>query len=186
MELYKDTSRTPEERAWDLVARMTLTEKVGQLTQRPYGFRCYERVGDEITLTEELTGEIEKYGSIGAIYGLFRADPWANRDYDSGLDGALAIKARNQVQKYVLSHSRLGIPVLFSTECAHGHQALDGYMLPVSLASACSFAPKLVEKAFTVCGNQMAEMGVDLALVSVMDMLRDPRWGRCEECFGED
>jgi len=186
MELYKDTSRTPEERARDLVSRMTLAEKVGQLTQRPYGFRCYERNGEQIKLTEELTKEIEKYGSIGAIYGLYRADPWANRDYDSGLDGALAVKARNQVQEYVLSHSRFQIPVMFSTECAHGHQALDGYMLPVSLASACTFSPALVEKAFSVCGNQMAEMGVDLALVSVMDMLRDPRWGRCEECFGED
>lgn len=186
MELYKDASLSAEERADDLLSRMTLTEKIGQLTQRPYGFRCYERKGEKIELTEELTREVEKYGSIGAIYGLFRADPWANRDYATGLEGELAVKTRNLVQEYVISHSRLGIPVLFSTECSHGHQALDGYMLPVNLASACTFSPSLVRNAFSVCGQQMHELGVDLALVSVMDILRDPRWGRCEECFGED
>lgn len=186
MELYKDPSRSPTERAEDLLSRMTLTEKIGQLTSRPYGFRCYERNGNQIKLTEELTREVKKFGSIGAIYGLFRADPWANRDYATGLDGALAIEARNLVQEYVISHSRLGIPVLFSTECSHGHQTLDGYMLPVNLASACTFSPSLIQRAFSVCGQQMHDMGVDLALVSVMDILRDPRWGRCEECFGED
>ena len=186
MERYKDPSLSARERADDLLSRMTLPEKVGQLTQRPYGFRCYERDGDRISLTEELTREVDKYGSIGAIYGLLRADPWANRDYTTGLEGDLAAKTRNMVQEYVISHSRFGIPVLFCTECSHGHQALDGYMLPVNLASACTFSPSLCEEAFAVCGQQMHESGVDLALVSVMDILRDPRWGRCEECFGED
>lgn len=59
-------------------------------------------------------------------------------------------------------------------------------MLPVNLASACAFSPSLVEESFAVCGQQMRDMGVDLALVSVMDILRDPRWGRSEECFGDD
>jgi len=186
MELYRDKNATPEARAADLISRMTLREKVGQLTQRPYGFRCYQRDGDTLTLTEELTGEIEKFGSIGALYGLFRADPWAKRDFNTGLDGRLARKAYNMVQEYVISHSRFGIPVLMATECPHGHQALDGYLLPVNLASAASFSPALVREAFSVCGEQMRETGIDLAYAAVMDVARDPRWGRCEECFGED
>ena len=68
-----------------------------------------------------------------------------------GLTGALAVRARNQVQRYVIEHSRLGIPTLFSSECPHGHQALDGYLLPVNLASGCTFAPQLLEDAAETC-----------------------------------
>ena len=186
MELYKDTTKTPQERARDLLSRMTLREKVGQLTQKPYGFRGYERTGDTVTLTGEITEEIDKYGSIGGVYGLFRADPWSGRGFANGVDSALAVRVRNLVQEYALSRSRFGIPLLFSTECPHGHQGLDGYMLPVNLATACAFAPSLTERAFAVCGQQMREMGVDLAMLTVMDVLRDPRWGRSEECLGED
>jgi len=186
MEAYRNPRLTSDERAKDLLQRMTLCEKVGQLTQSLYGFRIYERYGEEIVLSDDFYREVERFGGIGAIYGLFRADPWAEKDFESGLDGALAIRTRNRIQEYVISHSRLGIPVLFTSECPHGHQALDGYLLPVSLASASTFSPSLVEQAFEVCGKQMREMGVDLALVSVMDVLRDPRWGRSEETFGED
>ena len=79
--------------------------------------------------------EVERYSGLGTLYGLYRADPWSGKDFTTGLDGALAPKARNQVQRYVLEHSRLRIPVLMSTECPHGHQALDGYLLPVNLAA---------------------------------------------------
>ena len=68
----------------------------------------------------------------------------------------------------------------------HGHQALDGYLLPVNLAAGCTFAPELLEAAAEVAGEQLHDMGIDLALVSALDVLRDPRWGRSEECFGED
>ncbi len=186
MENYRDAGRPPEERAADLLGRMTLREKVGQLTQRLYGFACYGRRGEEITLTEEFRAEAERYGGMGALYGLYRADPWSRRDFSTGLDGALAPKARNLVQRYVLDHSRLGIPVLMTSECPHGHQGLDGYLLPVNLASGASWSPRLLEEAAAVCGRQLREMGVDLALVSALDILRDPRWGRSEECFGED
>ncbi len=186
MERYKDSSLTPETRARDLLGRMTLREKVGQLTQRLYGFACYRRVGDQIELTAEFQEEVARYGGLGTLYGLHRADPWSGRDYESGLTDLLAVRARNQVQRYVLEHSRLGIPVLFSSESPHGHQALDGYLLPVNLACGCCFAPELLEEAAAVCGRQLQAMGIDLALVSALDVLRDPRWGRSEECFSED
>ena len=186
MELYMDPKASPRDRAADLLGRMTLREKTGQLTQRLYGFACYERRGEEIVLSEEFRRETERYGGLGALYGLYRADPWSGKDFSTGLDGVLAPRARNQVQRYVLEHSRLGIPVLMTSECPHGHQGLDGYLLPVNLAVGASWAPKLLEEAAAVCGRQLRELGVDLALASALDILRDPRWGRSEECFGED
>lgn len=186
MENYKNPALSPEERAEDLLSRMTLREKIGQLNQRLYGFAVYEREGNQITFTRELKDEVESYSGLGTLYGLHRADPWSGRDYQTGLPGILSVKARNQLQQYVMEHSRLGIPVLFSSECPHGHQALHGCLLPVNLAAGCSFSPELMEAAAGVSGSQLAAMGVDLALVSMLDVLRDPRWGRSEECFGED
>lgn len=186
MEQYKNPSLPPETRADDLISRMTLREKVGQLTQRLYGFGIYTRNGGKITLSGEFKEEVARYSGLGTLYGLHRADPWSGKNFETGLVGDLSVRMRNQIQKYVIEHSRFGIPVLFSTECPHGHQALDGYLLPVNLASGCSFAPELLEEAAKVSGRQLKSMGVDLALVSALDVLRDPRWGRSEECFGED
>ena len=186
MEQYRNPALSPEQRAADLLSHMTLREKVGQLTQRLYGFGIYTRDGDQIRLSDEFTDEVARYSGLGTLYGLHRADPWSGKNFETGLAGELSVRVRNEIQKYVLDHSRLGIPVLFSSECPHGHQALDGYLLPVNLASGCSFAPELLEEAAKVSGQQLKAMGVDLALVSALDVLRDPRWGRSEECFGED
>ncbi len=186
MENYKNPALAPEVRAEDLIARMTLREKIGQLTQRLYGFGIYRREGDEIIFDDEFKTEVARYSGIGTVYGLHRADPWSAKDFETGLTGSLAVKARNQLQKYVIDHSRFGIPALLSSECPHGHQALDGYLLPVNLAAGCTFAPELLEQTAKVSGRQLKAMGVDLALVSCLDILRDPRWGRSEECFGED
>lgn len=73
---YKDASLPVKERVEDLLGRMTLREKVGQLNQRLYGFAAYERKGDTITLTEETIREAEYFGGLGVVYGLYRADPW--------------------------------------------------------------------------------------------------------------
>ncbi len=186
MENYKNPALSPEERAADLTSRMTLREKVGQLTQRLYGFGIYHREGDAVIFDEEFRAEVERYSGIGTIYGLHRADPWSGKNFETGLSGTLAVKARNQLQKYVIEHSRFGIPALLSSECPHGHQALDGYLLPVNLAAGCTFAPELLEEAAKISGQQLRATGIDLALVSALDVLRDPRWGRSEECFGED
>ncbi len=183
---YKNPALSPEARAEDLLSRMTLREKVGQLTQRLYGFSSFTRQGEEILLSGEFKDEVARYSGLGTLYGLHRADPWSGRTVETGLDGVLATKATNLVQKYVIEHSRLGIPVLLSSECPHGHQALDGYLLPVNLAAGASFDPALLKAAAEVSGKQLREMGIDLALVSALDVLRDPRWGRSEECFGED
>lgn len=185
-ERYQDPALSPRERAEDLVKRMDLNEKVGQLNQRLYGFSSYVRKDGRIELTEEFQEEVKKWKGLGTLYGLFRADPWAAKDFSTGLTGTDTRKAYNLVQRYVIEHSRFGIPALMSTECPHGHQALDGYLLPVNLAVGAAWNPSLTREAFQVVGKQVKEMGVDMALVSVLDVLRDPRWGRSEECFSED
>lgn len=173
-------------KAKELLAQMTLTEKVGQVNQKLYGFWCYEKKNGEFELSEEFCKEVDKYSGLGILYGLYRADPWSGRSYENGLWGAEAIRVYNKMQRYVMEHSRLGIPMLLSTECPHGHQALGGYLLPVNLGTGATFDPELYERACRVCARQVKDMGVDLALVSMLDILRDPRWGRSEECYGED
>lgn len=184
--LYKDATKPPRERALDLLARMNLEEKVGQLNQRLLGFAIYQREGDEIRLTEEFLQEVQRYSGLGVLYGLYRADPWSGKNYENGLSGIHMKRAYNMAQRCVLEHSRLGIPMLLSSECPHGHQALDGYLLPVNLAMGAAWNPELIGKAYQVCGAQLRELGVDYALISMLDVLRDPRWGRSEECFSED
>lgn len=172
--------------AKELLNKMTLQEKIGQLNQRLYGFGIYERDGEEISFCQEFKDEVEKYGGLGTLYGLYRADPWSQKNYDNGLYGENAVKAYNKMQEYVLEHSRLNIPALLSTECPHGHQALDSYLLPVNLNMGATFNTELIHSAYSVCGRQLRQMGVDLALISLLDVVRDPRWGRSEECFSED
>ena len=185
-EKFKDSALSPKERAEDLLPRLTLREKVGQVNQKLYGFQSYTCNGEHVELADSFKEEVEKWGGLGVLYGLYRADPWANKDYTTGLTGVNAIRAYNLAQHYVLEHSRFGIPMLMSSECPHGHQALDGYLLPVNLGMGAAWNPKLVEEGFKVVGEQQKEMGVDFALVSMLDILRDPRWGRSEECYGED
>lgn len=184
--LWMDNTKAPKERAALLLKEMTLKEKVGQLNQRLFGFQIFQKVNGEVVIDEQFYREVEKYSGLGVLYGLFRADPWSGKDYESGLTGELAVKTYNRLQKYVIEHSRLQIPMLTSSECPHGHQALDGYLLPVNLAAGATFHPELLKAGYEVCGKQLKEMGVNFALCSMLDMVRDPRWGRSEECYGED
>ena len=186
MEKYQDAALSPRERAEDLLEKMTLREKVGQLNQRLYGFRIYERDGENVTFTEEFREEVEKMGGLGVLYGFYRADPWADKDENTGITTGLSRKAYNALQKYVLDHSRLGIPVMMSSECPHGHQALGGGLLPVNLAAGATFDPEALKEGYEACGRQLKSGHVELALMSALDMLRDPRWGRSEECYSED
>lgn len=184
--IYTDSERPAAERAKALLALMTLKEKVGQLNQRLYGFNIYKRNGSAIELTEEFRAEVERFGGLGVLYGLYRADPWADKNEETGITPDIAALAYNTVQHYVMEHSRLHIPMLLSSECPHGHQALDGGLLPVNLCLGACFDPALVKRAYKECGRQLADNKVDLALMSVLDVCRDPRWGRSEECYSED
>jgi beta-glucosidase len=169
-----------------LLSQMTLKEKAGQLNQRLLGFNCFDEQDGEFVPNELFISELKLYGTMGMLYGLFRADPWSRRTYQNGISGKNMAKTANRFQRYVIENTRLGIPILFCEDCPHGHQALDGYLLPVNLAMACTFNPPLLEAAFSVCAGQIRESGAHISLVSALDMLREPRWGRSEECYSED
>ena len=176
------------EKAKLLVSKMTLNEKVGQLAQRPFGFQAYTRdENNEIILTEEFKSYVLRFGGLGMLYGLFRADPWSKKGYKTG--GIVASereKAYNILQKFVIENTRLGIPVLMEDEAPHGRQVLDSVIYPVSLNVGCSFNPELYKKQTREIGYEAKIGGASVPYLSVFDMAIDPRWGRFEECFSED
>ncbi|MCA9261383.1 MAG: glycoside hydrolase family 3 C-terminal domain-containing protein, partial [Planctomycetales bacterium] len=92
----------------------------------------------------------------------------------------------NRIQETVIAHSRLKIPAFFTTECSHGHMALGGTILPTALAMGCSWDPQLYQEVARSVAEETLLSGEHLALLSCLDVARDPRWGRTEECFGED
>ncbi|MEU7246491.1 glycoside hydrolase family 3 N-terminal domain-containing protein [Streptomyces sparsogenes] len=184
--LYRDPSVPVAERVGDLLARMTLTEKVGQVNQRMYGWDAYERTADGHRLTDAFRGEVAAYDGMGALYGLQRADPWSGVGFADGITAEDGARVADAVQRHVMENTRLGIPVLLVEEVPHGHQALDGTVLPVNLAVGATWDPELYEAASAVVGAELRARGGHVALVSALDLVRDPRWGRAEECFGED
>lgn len=186
MAIYLDKTKSVSERVEDLLSKMTLAEKCGQLNQRMYGWEAFLRDGETFQLTEKFKGEVARFEGIGALYGLFRADPWSKMNKDTGVSRKNAGKVANKIQRYVLENTRLGIPVLLAEEVPHGHQALDSQSYPVNLARAASFHPELQKQVACAIAEEISEKGVHLALASALDILRDPRWGRAEECYGED
>ncbi|MDR0910679.1 MAG: glycoside hydrolase family 3 C-terminal domain-containing protein [Spirochaetaceae bacterium] len=170
----------------NLLAQMTLKEKVGQLNQRLLGFNCYEKKNNDFVPNALFINEFKQFGSIGFLYGLFRADPWSQKNYQNGIAEKDMAKTANTFQRYVLEHSRIKIPMCISLETSHGAQCLDGYSLPVNLAIGCSFNPALVEEAFSLVARQIAAAGVSIGIAPVLNILRDARWGRSEECYSED
>jgi beta-glucosidase len=92
----------------------------------------------------------------------------------------------NDIQKFFIEHSRLGIPVIFHEECLHGHAAIGGTSFPQPIGLAATFHPELVEQLFTMTAAETRARGAHQALTPVVDVARDPRWGRVEETYGED
>ena len=170
-----------------LIASMSFTEKVGQLNQRLLGWRAVGRdAGGRLVATDELKREIDRWGGLGTLYGLLRADPWSGQHWGNGIRPEERPEAVALVQETVLARGAHGIGTLLSEEAPHGHQALGGTVLPTNLALGATFDPQAVCEAEAAVAAELAASGVHIALVSGLDIARDPRWGRCEECFGED
>lgn len=186
MQAYKNRLLPIEKRVEDLLARMTLKEKVGQLNQRMYGWDAYHKQGAHFELTEAFRQEVAFGDGMGALYGLLRADPWSGRTFSNGIPASESAGVANQIQRYVLEHTCLGIPVLLSEECPHGHQALDGTLFPTNLGIGSTWNPALYERACAWMARELRACGTHLGLISALDVLRDPRWGRAEECYSED
>ncbi|PTM87141.1 glycoside hydrolase family 3 N-terminal domain-containing protein [Streptomyces sp. VMFN-G11Ma] len=184
---YMDPAAPVADRVRDLLGRMTLTEKVGQVNQRMYGWDAYERTPDGAhRLTAAFRKEVAAFDGMGALYGLQRADAWSGVGFEDGLDAQDGARMAAEVQRHVRENTRLGIPVLLVEEMPHGHQALDGTVLPVNLAVGATWDPGLYAEAAAAAAAELRARGAHLALVSALDLVRDPRWGRAEECFGED
>ncbi|MCW8378340.1 glycoside hydrolase family 3 N-terminal domain-containing protein [Streptomyces justiciae] len=184
---YRDPAASLDARVHDLLARMTLREKVGQLNQRMYGWDAYRRTPDGgFELTDALRAETERFAGLGALYGLQRADAWSGVEHGSGPGAEDAAELADLVQRHVVESSRLGIPALFVEEVPHGLMALDGTVLPVNLAVGATWDPELYGRAAAHAAAELRARGGHVALVSALDIARDPRWGRTEECFGED
>jgi len=181
---YKDQSKSVEERVQHLLSLMTTEEKVGQLTQ-PFGWQTYTNDQGNITLNESFKEQVEN-GGIGSLYGALRADPWTGVTLENGLSAREGAEAVNLIQRYAVEHSRLGIPILIGEECSHGHMAIDGTVYPVPLLLGSTWNVDLYREMCQAVARETRAQGGAVTYSPVLDVVRDPRWGRTEECFGED
>ncbi|PAD75260.1 glycoside hydrolase family 3 N-terminal domain-containing protein [Paenibacillus campinasensis] len=182
---YRDQTLPTAERVCDLLGRMTLAEKAGQLIQ-PFGWTCYERKADgSVEMTEAFKTRVAQ-GGIGSLYGTLRADPWTGVTLETGLSPEEGAKLINQMQAYAIQESRLGIPILFGEECSHGHMAIGSTVFPVPLAIGSTWNPELYHEMCRAVALETRSQGGAATCSPVLDVVRDPRWGRTEECFAED
>ena len=150
--LYKDASRPAEERADDLIGRMTVEEKLGQLLC-PLGWPMYEKTGEDVRITDAYRKFIqEQHG--GMLWGAFRADPWTRKTLENGLNPTLAVKAFNAFQRYAIDSTRLGIPILLAEEAPHGHMAIGTTVFPTSIGLSATWDTELIRGSTMLCMPQ--------------------------------
>lgn len=181
---FKDSSKPALDRAQHLLSLMTLEEKIGQLIQ-PFGWKTYEYKNGQISLTDSFKEQVEN-GGVGSLYGVLRADPWTGVTLDNGLSPKEGAQAVNEIQRYAIEHSRLGIPILIGEECSHGHMAIGGTVFPVPLSIGSTWNVDLYREMCQAVARETRSQGGVATYSPVLDVVRDPRWGRTEECFGED
>lgn len=162
---YRNRNLPIEQRVADLLKRMTLEEKMEQLApNRPRGpGNANAQLDPHVTET---------------LRQLFSED--------SRVSPHDAAEARNAVQKFLLEKTRLGIPAIFQGEALHGYMANGSTSFPQVLGLASTWDPELVHRVFTAAADEMASSGSNQAFTPVLDLARDPRWGRTEETYGED
>lgn len=169
-----------------IVSEMTLREKIGQISQHVSGYNCYNKVHNTIEFTEDCKNSIQYWGGIGAVSGLLRADPWSKRGYGTGIELEERREAAQKLQNYIKENTRLGIPALIEVEASHGLQSLGSVMYPVNVCMGATFNTDLQKKISSEIGKEIRISQNHIAFSTVIDIARDPRWGRVEECFGED
>jgi len=173
---YKNPKLPVDERVKDLLSRMTLDEKVGQLSCTMVASYKTVKLFDSLgNLNTRVADSILKNG-----LGHIRLDPSLE------FHPQISARAANNLQKYLKEKTRLGIPVIIHEEGLHGHVSLDGtsFSMPMGLASTWDTA--LVEKLYGMTAEEIRCRGSHLVLTPIVDLGRDPRWGRTEETYGED
>lgn len=183
----KSTSRpaAAEARIRELLDAMTPEEKIGQLAQ-PFGWTCYTKNEDgSVELTEAFKRRVATTG-VGSLYGTLRADPWTGVTLATGLSPREGAELVNQIQEYAIRHGKHGIPILFGEECSHGHMAIGATVFPVPLSIGSTWNPDLYREMCRAVALETRSQGGAATYSPVLDIVRDPRWGRTEECYGED
>jgi beta-glucosidase len=176
---WTDTGLPAGRRAEALLARLTLPEKVAQLSS---AWEDVEPAGPEVapgTSVFGLVGPLEET----AAYGLGQLTRPYGTVARPAVDNARLLAER---QRRVIAASRFGIPAMAHEECLTGFTAYGATIYPTSLGMAATFDPELIGRVGRAIGADMAEAGVHQGLAPVVDVVRDYRWGRCEETFGED
>jgi len=183
--IYKNSKLSAEERASDLLELMTLDEKIAQM-------QCVWR-GEPGKKALFPNGEFDAEkarkllpNSIGSIARI-------NEDMGPDAVGAHptlppreAAMHYNKVQKYFIEETRLGIPVLIHEEGLHGQQATEATSFPAPIGLASSWNEDLIHDIYSIVAKEIRYRGGRQVLAPVVDVVRDPRWGRTEECMGED
>ncbi len=176
--VYKDATRTPDERVEDLLSRMTLEEKVAQMQgiwQQKPSTLVDEQGRFDLTKATARFASGEGLGQVGRP-----------SDAGGGRTARQMAELTNDIQHFFIGHSRLGIPVIFHEECLHGQAAPEGTSFPQPIGLAATFDPDLVERLYAMTAAEARARGTHQALTPVVDVAREPRWGRVEETFGED
>ncbi|MCB0180652.1 MAG: glycoside hydrolase family 3 C-terminal domain-containing protein, partial [Anaerolineae bacterium] len=169
--IYQDAARSIDERVTDLLSRMTLTEKIAQLGSAWVFELLTDMKFDADKARKHMADGI---GHITRVAGASSLTP---------ADGA---KLANTIQRYLLENSRLGIPALVHEECCSGYMARNATCFPQIIGLASTWQPELAGAMAAVVREQMRAAGAHQGLSPVLDVVRDPRWGRVEETFGED
>src|SRR5881394_2741629 len=169
---YLDPTLPVERRVDDLLARMTLEEKVGQMLCLWQGKRA-------------ITDSAGRFDS-SRVSDWFRTGIGRIERPGENHGARAEAEYTNAIQRWVKQHTRLGIPVLFHEEALHGLEGEQATSFPQAIALASTWNPDLVERVFTAAAAEARARGVEQVLAPVVDVARDPRWGRIEETYGED
>jgi beta-glucosidase len=190
---FRDPKVPIENRIDDLLARMTLAEKIAQLQgiwQTKHLVQDAQGNFSASTAMKNFPDGIGQISRPGDRVGTAKPDgaaiaagASANVVNRTGLEAA---NYANAAQKWAVEQTRLGIPLLLHEEALHGFVARGATSFPQAIALASSWDPALVEQVMSVAAREMRLRGANLALAPVVDIVRDPRWGRSEETFGED
>lgn len=183
--VYKDASQPVELRVADLLSRMTLDEKIGQV-RCPLGWFIYDKdAKGKVSLTEKFYQYTDEQ-HIGNYWAVLRADPWTQKTLTNGLNPALSAEMLNMMQRYAVEKTRLGIPVMVAEETPHGHMAIGTTVFPTALSQAATFDRDVLFRMGEAMGAEIRAQGAHVGYGPVIDIAREPRWSRMEETFGED
>jgi len=181
---YKNSTLPIEKRVSDLLGRMTVEEKVGQLSKL-LGWEMYSKNGKQVTISNKLRKAVKEQ-HIGLLWATLRADPWTQKTLLNGLSPVEAARATNAIQRYMVDSTRLGIPLLLSEEAPHGHMAIGATVFPTAIGQASTWNPQLIQDMASTIAMETYAVGGKNGYGPVLDLARDPRWSRTEETYGED